>query len=188
MSAPIKKNAHLWERHPQDFYVEPQWCSRRLFDVEAFKGTIHDPSCGFGRIVESAVKAGYKATGADIVARSCYVTELQNFLTDKTARDAIVSNPPYGVADKYAEHALKIAPKVALLLPTKWMNSARRGAWLEATPLARVWLLSPRPSMPPGPVIQSGEKAGNGTTDFSWFVWNYSHEGAPTIGFLRRDA
>lgn len=75
-----------------------------------------------------------------------------------------------------------------MLLPTKWMNSARRGAWLETTPFSRVWLLAPRPSMPPGTVIEAGVKPGNGTVDFAWFVWSRGYEGAPVIGWLRREA
>lgn len=183
------KAAHLWERHPEDWYVEPEWCSRRLFDEEPFRGPIWDPSCGLGRIVQSARGAGHDAFGTDIVQRSRYCAETDDFLSSHRVSQNIVSNPPFGIADEYAKHALvKTGSKVALLLPTKWMNSAKRGAWLETTPLATVWLLAPRPSMPPGPVIEAGIKPGNGTTDFAWFVWDHAHTGAPVIRWLRRDA
>lgn len=186
----IAKNAHLWKRHPEDWYVEPEWCSRRLFEVEPFVGRVFDPSCGLGRIVESARSKGLVAHGHDIVARSEICEHEADFLNSAiVAADNIVSNPPFGIADEYARHALAIVrSKVALLLPTKWMNAAGRGAWLETTPLARVYLLSPRPSMPPGPVIEAGIKPGNGTTDFAWFVWDRGHVDAPAIRFLRRDA
>jgi hypothetical protein len=189
MNAPIEKNAHLWVRHPEDWYVEPEWCSRRLFEVEPFVGPIFDPSCGLGRIVAAARAIGMEAYGHDIVARSEICSFEADFLrSPMAAADNIVSNPPFGIADEYAKCALKIVrSKVALLLPTKWMNAAGRGAWLETTPLARVYLLSPRPSMPPGPVIEAGIKPGNGTTDFAWFVWDRGFVGRPQIHFLRRD-
>jgi hypothetical protein len=100
---------------------------------------------------------------------------------------SIVSNPPFGIADSFAVRALSLATKVALLLPTKWMNGAKRGAWLETTPLRRVWLLAPRPSMPPGPVIEAGLKPGNGTVDFCWMVWERGYEGHSELRWLRRD-
>lgn len=186
--ASTAKNAHLWVRHPEDFYVEPEWCSRRLFEVERFDGLICDPSCGLGRIVTSARQAGYEAIGRDIVRRSIVCDDLADFMGSDEPFQNIVSNPPFGIADAYAKHALKITRrKVALLLPTKWMNAAGRGAWLETTPLARVYLLAPRPSMPPGPVIEAGIKPGNGTTDFAWFLFEHGHVGAPEIRWLRRE-
>lgn len=185
------KNAHIWERHPEDWYVEPHWCSRRLFDVERFEGHVTDPACGLGRIIESAEDAGLLAFGFDLVKRSDWCLQTIDFLSEISAGTFrnIVSNPPFGIADEFAKHALEVTEhKVALLLPTKWMNSAARGAWLETTPLRRVWLLSPRPSMPPGPVIEAGVKPGNGTTDFAWFVWLRGYDGHPEVRFLRRDA
>jgi hypothetical protein len=60
------KQSHLWERDPYDYYVEPHWCSQRLFAEEPFAGTIVDPCCGMGRIYFSAKKAGYVTIGCDI--------------------------------------------------------------------------------------------------------------------------
>lgn len=183
------KNAHLWVREPLDWYVEPEWCSERLFDVEPFIGEVFDPACGLGRIVKGAKSKGLWSTGADIVFRSPYAARVQDFLARDEVVGNIASNPPFGVADAFAKHALNLAArKVALLLPTKWMNGAARGKWLETTPLRRVWLLAPRPSMPPGPVIEAGEKPGNGTVDFAWFVWERGYVGRPELHWLRRTA
>lgn len=185
-----QKDAQIWARHPQDWYVEPEWVSRRLFAVEDFSRDvpIFDPSCGFGRILQAADGAGYLVYGTDIVSRSTWCDAEENFLLSTEPAMSIVSNPPFGIADAYTKHALRVAQeKVALLLPTKWMNSAKRGAWLETTPLRRVWLLGPRPSMPPGPVIEAGIAPGNGTVDFAWFVWERGYEGRPELRWLRRD-
>lgn len=188
LESPREKDAHLWNRHPEDWYVEPEWCSRRLFDVEQFDDVICDPACGLARILQSAHRVGYLVYGADIVRRSEWCEEVKDFFHTGEVAVNIVSNPPFGVADKFAEHALFIASKkVALLLPTKWMNGAKRGAWLETTPLRRVWLLGPRPSMPPGPVIEAGIAPGNGTVDFAWFVWERGYQGRPELHWLRRE-
>jgi hypothetical protein len=54
-------------------------------------------------------------------------------------------------------------------------------------PLRRVWLLTPRPSMPPGHVIAAGETPGGGKMDFCWLVFEHQLSGIPQIGWLHRD-
>ena len=181
--------AHLWERHPEDFYVEPQWCSQRLFSNVAFSGPVYDPACGLGRIVQAARDAGYGCVGSDIVSRSSYCFAIEDFLVYRgKSHDCIVSNPPFGIAAIFAEKALSVARyDVALLLPSKWLYGDARSRWLETTPLLKVLALTPRPSMPPGPVIEAGIEPGSGREDFSWFIWRIGHVGPWTGGWLRRD-
>jgi len=59
--------------------------------------------------------------------------------------------------------------------------------WLRDTPLARIYLLTPRPSMPPGHVILAGEKPGGGSQDFCWLVFFHKHKGPPELRWLHRD-
>ena len=192
----VEKDAHVWERHADDFYVEPNWVDERLFDVEFFEGEIYDPACGLGRIVEAAGKQRLEAFGADVVRRSLFCGTETDFLTTTVDVANIVSNPPYKLAERFAVHALKCAQcKVALLLPSKWLHGDTRSRWLEQTPLRRVWFLTPRPSMPPGSVIEAGVEAGGGTVDYAWFVWErvsnhsarFKNAGRPEIRWLRRD-
>jgi hypothetical protein len=182
-------NAHAWEREKHEHYVEPHWCSERLFAVEQFEGLIWDPCCGFGRIPEAAKKVG-SAVGTDIVNRgyrdllgTCDFLGTKRITSD---RFNIVCNPPFNVVSSFAQHALGIGPqKVAMVFPTARLNAAH---WLRGTPLARVWLMTPRPSMPPGHVIAAGEKPQGGKMDFCWLVWEVGHTGETSIRWLRRDA
>jgi hypothetical protein len=103
--------------------------------------------------------------------------------------DNIVCNPPFGIAEKFVARALtKASRKVAMLLPANWVQGDKRSRWLETTPLRRVWFIAPRPSMPPGAAIEAGQKPGNGTTDYAWFVWLRGFDGYPEIRWLHRDA
>ena len=52
------KAAGIWARDPHDWYVEPSWVSRRLFEEETFAGSVTDPACGLGIIVKSARESG----------------------------------------------------------------------------------------------------------------------------------
>lgn len=201
------KAAHSWKRDPDNWYVERPWCSERLFDVERFEGTIFDPFAGMGTIVKSARSRGLNARGFDLRDRGYapLVTGGHDFfckdaLPGRWPVDNIVANPPYGNRPnplpgerrRLEEHALDLAldrvtGKVAFFLDSKWMNGADRGQWLESKPLYRVYVLGPRPSCPPGHVLEAGGAAGNGTTDFAWFVFLRGFQGYPTLHFLRRD-
>lgn len=192
----VKLNAHLWVRDEHDWYVEPEWCSVRLFEEEQFSGDVFDPSCGTGRIVRAARGKGLFASGADIVIRpGLDDLTICDFLTgaNRIIATNIVSNPPFKLCGDranyaYVKRALAVSMrKVALLMPIAWLNGDERSRWLETTPLRRVLVLTPRPSMPPGAVIASGKKPGQGTADFAWYVWQKGYKGAPEIRWLRRD-
>lgn len=180
-------NAHIWQREANEHYVEPSWCSKRLFEEEQFEGGIYDPCCGFGTIVIEALKQGKHAYGSDLVARGWDSTRTPcDFLTVKDGRhDNIVCNPPFNIAGRFAERALNLTNnKVALVFPTARLNAAH---WLHITPLKRIWLMTPRPSMPPGHTILAGEKPGGGKMDFCWLVFEHSFDGVPELRWLRRD-
>ena len=159
-----------------------------MFEVEKFDPGIWDPCCGFGRIPSAAVAAGLYGIGTDIVDRGySEFAGVHDFLSSNRFRSPnIVCNPPFNIADKFALHALSNPGtlKVAMVFPTARLNAAH---WIKGTPLARVWLMTPRPSMPPGRVIAAGEKPGGGKMDYCWLVWTKNRIGAPDLRWLRRD-
>lgn len=190
---PKRRKAHVWDRQTEDWYVDPPWCSARLFEVEDFTGgTVYDPACGLRTILKSAEDRGIETFGSDLVVRSPGVSQL-DFLGDEAPgrfgrHTYIVSNPPYRHAQAFAERALTQAiRKVAFLLPTQWLQGDDRSRWLEGTPLRSVYFLTPRPSMPPGHVLMAGGKAGGGTSDYAWFVWLQGFDGRADVRWLRRD-
>lgn len=187
------KSANVWARDPHDFYIEEEWCDRRLFAMEKFEGDVVDPACGTGRIVRSAIDSGLDARGYDLVKRSAFCLEERDFLDGGVACDNIVSNPPFrhcnARADfRFIRRALEgAARKVALLLPATFDCGDKNSRFLQSTPLRRKLVITPRPSMPPGAVIEAGMKPGGGTTDFAWFVFLRGYDGKPELGWLRRD-
>lgn len=182
-----------------------------LFEQEPFFGDVVDPACGTGRICVAAAEAGLNAVGTDLrnrwgdsfpsVSRGLTPTLVQQeftlpqwgFVNGRTAwwsrPTNIVSNPPFGLAMSFVSKALDVAQcKVAMLLPAKWMYGDKRSRWLAQTPLYKVLAITPRPSMPPGAVIQAGVSPGGGKEDFAWFIWLQGYRGTPTTGWLWRDA
>lgn len=191
-----KKHAHLWVRHPDDWYVEPAWCNDALFAAVQFKGVVVDPACGMGRVLDAAKRAGLKTIGHDIAdrgARANHIFAQTNFFGDETDHqyDNIASNPPYKYDEAFLTEALKRSRRLtALLLRTQWANAGARSRWLESLPLRYVLALSPRPSMPPGPVIEAmnGKDPSGGQQDFAWFVFERGYSGKPEFGWARRPA
>lgn len=174
--------AHIFEHEATGHYVEPEWCSSRLFEEEKFVGAVDDPCCGFGTIPRAAAAHGIPHTKSDLVDHNCGVSD---FFTSDWSRDNIVCNPPFHIVADFTLHALQVASrKVAIIFPVARLNAAH---WIAGTPLARVWLMTPRPSMPPGHVIAAGHKPQGGKMDFCWLVFDHAHKGNAELRWLRRD-
>lgn len=190
MTMPVKKNAHLWARDRNDWYMEPPWVSRRLFERIQFTGSIEDPAAGFGRIVMSARRCGLHAEGFDLIHRpyGLRVPGRIDFMKTWARRDNIASNPPFKIIDEFTIHAIDCADrKVALLFPIRRVTAA--GKWIKANrlPLSHVLWLTPRPSMPPGRTVVSGMKVGQGEQDFAWLIFDKNHHGEAVHDWLHRD-
>lgn len=144
------RGSHIFARDDHDFYVEPAWCSEHLFAVEPFAGLIWDPAAGSGTIPRAARAAGLSNFATDIVDHGC--GPHQDFLIAPAPAEVfnVVTNPPFRLARAFVERALTLgAVKTAVIFPTARLNAAR---WLKRLPLAKIYLLTPRPSMPPGEV------------------------------------
>jgi hypothetical protein len=182
------RDSHIWPKNKDGFYVEPSWCSQRLFEVERFPEPILDPACGFGTIVQEARKAGYRSLGADIEDRrtSRFAFWKRDFLTwTQPIHGSVVTNPPFDHVEDFVRLSLdRGARKVAAICLVRRLNAAH---WLRALPLAKVYLLTPRPSMPPGSFLKAGGKASGGTQDFCWLILDPLHKGSPALHWLHRD-
>lgn len=178
----VSKNAHLWERDDLDWYVEPPSATDALLRVERFVGGIHDPACGQGNIVLTASANGYAATGSDVVDRAgspAWFMGRFDFLKAgyPKAIDNIVVNPPFFKAkgaEAFIRKALDVARgKVAVFVDIKFLaGSGRANGLYRELPPHRVWIITPRPSCPPGHVLAAGGKAAGGTADWCWLVWD----------------
>lgn len=197
MKKPAKKKlkAHLWVRHPDDYYVEPAWCNDALFAAVKFEGLVVDPCCGLGRVLDAASSAGLDTFGMDIVSRGAdqnHRFRIADFLTDELKPGGypnMAFNPPYKYDEKFLGRAINRSQKLtAALLRAQWANAGARSRWLESLPLRYVLALAPRPSMPPGTVIEAGENPGGGRVDYSWFVFERGYTGKPEFGWARRPA
>jgi hypothetical protein len=196
-----RRASHIFAKEPNGHYVEPAWCSARLFAVEDFgpkSGLIVDPACGWATILKSARSAGYRRVlGCDVVDRLHWTEDRDklpfyqhDFLNGdrptKGAIQSIICNPPFDHVEEFCQRAVALAQhKVAMLILHRRLVAAH---WLPRLPIESVYLLTPRPSMPPGEWIEAGNTPGGGTQDFCWLVFNVNKwPQEPALRWLHRD-
>lgn len=183
--------SHIWEKQSEEWYIEPRWVGRRLFEVERFEGLVCDPCCGLGNMLAGAEAAGLPTAGYDLVDRGApQLDAVRNFLETTASKENFAFNPPFELGEEFALHAIRLArSKVAMVYPTRRLNAA--GKWLSRTPLYRIWYLTPRPSMPPGEeyvrLQRAGKEASGGKQDFCILVFLKGFEGHWAGGWLHRD-
>lgn len=188
--SPQKRSGY--DRADLDFYIEPQWTVELLLDREPFDGLTWDPACGSGTIPAAFEARGLDVRASDLVDRGWPETVLHDFLGNgwvdpdqlPVVVDNIVTNPPYGrgvTARRFVETARQIAQrKVAVFVRGDFLFSQGRRHLLSDA--ARVYVLSKRPSCPPGDAYLRGEiEAKGGQHDYCWVLWDAEHTGATEV-------
>jgi hypothetical protein len=167
-----------------DFYPTPPEAVEALLAVERFTGQVWEPACGDGAISKVLSTHGYSVISSDLVDRGFGQGRIDFLLEQKALAPNVVTNPPYKLAEEFAEHAVRLASgKVAFLLRLSWLEGQRRSDLFARMPFARLWVFSRRlPRMHRGDYC--GPKA-TSTMPFCWIVWDRAHSGPPTIGWLK---
>jgi hypothetical protein len=148
-----------YDRADGDWYVEPDWAVGLLLDRFALDAGLHDPCCGMGMVVDTALARGLTATGADLEDRAQGRFPVRDFLTDTATYPNLVMNPPYDRerAVTIILHALgHVAQggRVAVLVATQFRHSQERYPLFTRHCPELIIALSQRPSCPPGELLQ----------------------------------
>lgn len=174
-----------YRRVDHDWYVEPVAATLALLDVEAFEGSIYDPACGCGNIVNACRSRGLDAFGSDIEDRGFGITG-RDFLSVpllEACPDNIICNPPFKQSAAFARKSLAMARrKVAFIQRLCWLEGQERSRLLESSPLARVHVFRNRICMPPGE--KKDLPAKGGFIAYAWFVWERGHTGPATVHWI----
>jgi hypothetical protein len=152
-----------------------------LLRVEQIPHRIWEPAAGRGAIVRVLRDHGHAVIASDI-----HNYGNLHFVSDFLAQErlpagceAIVTNPPFRLAEEFVAHALELAPLVIMLLRLAFLESERRCRILEGRGLARVHVFRKRlPMMHRDQWV--GRKANSGMA-FAFFVWDRNHKGPTTI-------
>lgn len=161
-----------WERKPADFYPTPPdvTYSLRPHIIEFLpeRSLVLEPACGDGAMAMALEECGYDVYACDLREDSGYGDGGIDFLeTDFSdlGYDAVITNPPFNIADKFIAHSLKQAPVVGMLLKSQYWHAAKRRSLFEAHRPAMVLPLTWRPS------FLEKERGSSPLMDVMWVVW-----------------
>lgn len=187
-----------WERKPADLYPTPVDGTESIIEVlKAMKRsdgtpikTIWEPACGDGRLARVLEWHGFEVISTDLREYPGYGYGGLDFLTETPGGkwgwampeiDAIVSNPPFSLAEEFIRRALTFTPNVVMLLKQTFWNVGGRskGLWVEHTPdmeLKLTWRLA----------FLKNERGNSPLMDCMWNVWNGENASRPWPGSDRQ--
>ena len=177
-----------------DNYSTPPEAIHALLDQETFGGDILEPAYGEGNIYRALCE---RTTEHDVVFTSDirpiesgdidwheldFIENTEIYHED--AFHSIVTNPPFSMAQAFAEKALVVSSqKVALLLRIQFLESEKRYQFLKSSPLKAVHIFPWRVSMYPEGFDPEAKRA-TGTQCFAWFVWEHGWDREPCIRWI----
>nr|CAD6412858.1 SAM-dependent methyltransferase [Rhizobium sp. Q54] len=171
-----------------DLYETPIEAMRTLLTLESFGLNVLEPSVGKGAILRPLEAVGYDVTIADLVDRGittkhgeCQgVGDFLRSIAEGGGWD-IVTNPPYGVANAYAAHALREHKprKMALLLNLNFMcgfEDRDRCFVMDECPPSRVYVFTRRLPM----MHRDGWEGNKASSQMNtaWFIWERNEDGS----------
>ncbi len=174
---------HRLAARGDDLYETPIEALYALLEVERLPNSIWEPCCGPGAIVRVIRESGLRVHATDLVDHGCPDSESGiDFLLECRAPDgveAIVTNPPFKLADQFVDHALRLVPRVTMLLRLAFLESERRSPILDSGNLARVHVFKNRLPM----MHRHGWTGPRATSSipFAWFCWDRNHIGPAII-------
>lgn len=158
-------------RRELDFYPTPEEVTEALIQTGLLGlqegSSVLEPACGDGAMVRVLERHGYNVIGSDL-RQDCAGIGGVDFTTlaieDDRSFEAVVTNPPFYVAEQFITQGLKAAPVVALLFKSQFWHAKRRLALFRKHPPAYVLPLTWRPD------FLQREKS-SPTMEVAWTVW-----------------
>jgi hypothetical protein len=174
------------QRHPHaergfDLYETPDVAVEALLRVEKVPQRVWEPAAGKGAIVRVLRDRGHEVIASDVLDYGG-LDFVGDFLAQQNMPpgcEAIITNPPFKIAEPFVAHALELAPLVILLLRLAFLESERRCGILEGRGLARVHIFRKRLPMMHRDGWE-GRKANSGM-GFAWYTWIRGYNNGPTI-------
>jgi len=180
-----------YERKERDLYETPEWVTRALLlELPAVQRGIWEPACGSGKmsteicynlpnmIFCSDIEPSIEADRLDFLSTDGEYVSVNDIAT-------IITNPPYDQAREFCEHAVGLMRQqrglVAMLLRTDFDHAKSRfhlfrdcPAFAKKLVLARrvVWF-----------VEDDGKPKAQPSFNHAWFIWDWQHDGPPTIAY-----
>lgn len=162
-------------RRQLDYYPTPDEVTVALMEfLKLSPKNIWEPACGDGCMVKVIEKYGHCVLGTDINNGWDYLhTSCPEFF------DAIITNPPFNLSEKFILKALTEAPIVCMLLKSQYWHAKKRYSLFFDHKPTYILPLTWRPD------FMNGERGGSPTMDVLWTVWIQGDESCEYIPLLK---
>jgi hypothetical protein len=172
---------HPEGRPGDDFYPTPPTATEQLIRCIGFPERIWEPACGDGAISRVLESHDYQVISSDLYDHGYGETGADFLQTSARRANAIITNPPYCLAEAFLQHALDLqVRKIALLCKLAFLEGVKRSSILEASPLHYVLVFRRRLQL-----TRNGESMRNrGMIAFAWFVWERNYNGQPVLRWI----
>lgn len=174
----MSQRASGYERKEHDLYETPAWVTEALVPHLPKLGCVWEPAAGSGKMVRPLEAAGFLVVQSDI-------NQGQDFLRLHSpiggGPDAIITNPPYELATEFVQHAIGLMQNargmVAMLLRTDFDHAKTRANLFSMSPrFAKKVVLTKR-------IKWFEDSKGQPSFNHAWFIWDWKHEGPPTLAY-----
>ena len=152
------------KREVNDFYPTPIEVTHAFMQwLKIGSGAfIREPCCGDGMMSKVIESYGHNVYSSDIVSSGYGTSGVDFLISPPVYCDAIITNPPFNLAEKVIRRALFQAPLVAVVLKATYWHAKTRQELFKEYPPAYILPLTWRPDFMGG---------GAPTMDFMWTLW-----------------
>jgi hypothetical protein len=166
-----------YERKARDAYETPAWVTQALVpQLPRRPGRVWEPACGSGLMVAALDRCGLDVIASDLDSGDDFFE-----MAAPDVCDAIITNPPYAMAQGFIERALDLmSPRlgiVSMLLRTDYDHAKSRAHLFHGCPVfARKLVLTRR-------IVWFDDGKAAPSFNHAWFIWDHRHAGPPTIAY-----
>ena len=170
------------EREANDFYAtDPIALEKFLDETGIGLNNVWECACGQGHLAEVLEQRGLLGKATDLIERG-YGEQFNFFYSSEIWEGDILTNPPYGDALRFCEHALDCVDegsKVVMLMRIQFLEGKKRKPFLQATPPKYVYVSSSRLRLAKGGDFEKYDKPS--ANCYAWYVWEKGWNGETTV-------
>jgi hypothetical protein len=181
-----------YARKERDLYETPEWVTNALIPhIANWVSSVWEPAAGNRRMANVLADwvADVNLYASDIEpAEDVWAGDFLSYRAPPIVgglTTAIITNPPYDLALEFCEHALRLMEPtggfVAMLLRTDFDHAKSRTHLFRDCPaFAKKLVLMKRIVWF---VEDNGKPKASPSFNHAWYIWNWRHEGPPTIAY-----
>lgn len=166
-----------YQRKRNDAYETPAWVTGVLCQYLCpIDGCVWEPACGKGQMVRALRAGGFKVIGTDLATGTDFLRTSK--LPEGTS--AVITNPPFGMAEAFINHALNLTRPhkglVAMLTRIDYDSASTRRYLFAERAFCMKIVLTKR-------IIWFAKKGAAPSFNHQWLLWNWQHKGPPTVAY-----